>query len=143
MFKKIIAYTSTVIIAATVSGCASIVSDSNYPVAINSTPSGASYNIVNKKGVLVHSGTTPEQVTLKSGSSYFSGEKYQIAYVKENFEPKTTTLDTTVDGWYWANLLFGGLPGMLIFDPITGAMYKLPEKSHTSLSPLALKNKSE
>jgi hypothetical protein len=30
-----------------------------------------------------------------------------------------------VDGWYFGNLLFGGLIGLLIVDPATGAMYKL------------------
>lgn len=30
-----------------------------------------------------------------------------------------------VSGWYVANLLFGGLIGLLIVDPLTGAMYNL------------------
>ncbi len=30
-----------------------------------------------------------------------------------------------VDGWYWGNIVFGGLIGWLIVDPATGAMYKL------------------
>jgi hypothetical protein len=30
-----------------------------------------------------------------------------------------------VEGWYWGNILFGGLIGMIIVDPATGAMYKL------------------
>ena len=34
-----------------------------------------------------------------------------------------------LDGWYFGNLLFGGLIGMVIVDPITGAMYRL-EKSY-------------
>lgn len=143
MFKKIISCASIIIFANAVTGCASIVSDSHYPVSINSTPSGAGFDVVNKKGDMVHSGITPEQVNLKAGSGYFSGEKYQITYAKEDYSPKITTIDTTVDGWYWANLLFGGLIGMLIFDPITGAMYKLPEKSHTSLSPMKISEKSE
>ncbi|QEY58999.1 hypothetical protein FXF61_07350 [Pseudomonas sp. C27(2019)] len=136
MFIKTLRYASTIIIITATAGCASIVSESNYPVRINSTPAGAGYDIVNKKGDMVHSGVTPEQVTLKSGSSYFSGERYQVTYIKENYQPKIATLDTSVDGWYWANLIFGGLIGMLIVDPATGAMYKLPESTTTSLKPL-------
>lgn len=30
-----------------------------------------------------------------------------------------------MDGWYFGNILFGGLIGFLIVDPATGAMYTL------------------
>jgi len=30
-----------------------------------------------------------------------------------------------VNGWYFGNILLGGLIGMLIVDPATGAMYRL------------------
>jgi len=39
----------------------------------------------------------------------------------------------SISGWYWGNILFGGLIGMLIVDPITGAMYKLPKNTNVSL----------
>jgi hypothetical protein len=40
-----------------------------------------------------------------------------------------------VSGWYFGNLLFGGVIGMLIVDPLTGAMYNLtPEKIEQSMS---------
>ena len=34
-------------------------------------------------------------------------------------------MGSKVEGWYWGNILFGGLIGMIIVDPATGAMYKL------------------
>jgi hypothetical protein len=38
-------------------------------------------------------------------------------------------LDSSVSGWYFGNLAFGGVIGMLIVDPLTGAMYNLtPDK---------------
>jgi hypothetical protein len=44
------------------------------------------------------------------------------------------SVDCNVNGWYIDNNLFGGLIGMLIVDPITGAMYKLsPDKLDASL----------
>lgn len=40
-----------------------------------------------------------------------------------------------LSGWYFGNLVFGGLIGMLIVDPLTGAMYNLkPEKIEQPLT---------
>lgn len=33
-----------------------------------------------------------------------------------------------MNGWYFGNLLLGGAIGMLIVDPITGAMYRFRDK---------------
>ncbi|MDA8868601.1 hypothetical protein N9H91_02170 [Pseudomonadales bacterium] len=52
---------------------------------------------------------------------------------KVGFSPKEYTLNSSVDGWYFGNLLLGGLIGMLIVDPITGAMYNLPARVDVSL----------
>jgi len=109
-----------------VSGCASIVSDSSYPVAIHSTPDASNFTITNRSGVMVHSGITPTIVTLKAGAGYFKSETYNIKVSKEGYTDKTFVLTSSLDGWYWGNILVGGLIGMLIVDPITGAMYKLP-----------------
>ncbi len=116
------------------SGCASIVSDSSYPVNITSSPEQAGFEVVNSKGVTIQQGTTPEVVTLKSGTGYFGSETYTIKFQKEGYEEKTFTLDTSMDGWYVGNIVFGGLIGFLIVDPITGAMWKLPETATVSLS---------
>ncbi|MGF1773469.1 hypothetical protein L4C42_14270 [Vibrio wakamikoensis] len=109
------------------SGCSSIVSESQYPVSIDSSPSGASYEITNEDGLIVHSGTTPSSVTLKSGSGFFDGETYTIKITKKGYYDKSYTVDSSVDGWYFGNILFGGIIGMLIVDPATGAMFSLPE----------------
>lgn len=108
------------------SSCASIISDSAYPVAIQSVPDAANFTITNRSGATVHSGVTPTIVTLKAGAGYFKSESYSIKISKEGFADKTLVLTSSLDGWYWGNILFGGLIGMLIVDPISGAMYKLP-----------------
>ena len=118
------------------SGCASIVSDSQYPVSITSTPAGANFEVRNRAGKVIHSGTTPGNVTLKSGAGYFKGETYTIAFRKEGFADQQTTLNSSLDGWYWGNIVFGGLIGMLAVDPATGAMYKLPEDTAATLAPV-------
>lgn len=83
--------------------------------------------------MLVSSGVTPGQVTLKAGAGFFDGELYRISYKKDGYQDQVTIVDTEVDGWYWGNIIFGGLIGMLIVDPATGSMYKLPNSAHGNL----------
>jgi len=115
------------------SGCSSIVSKSDYPVSLDSTPSGAAYVLTNSKGVRVDSGVTPATVTLPSSAGYFQGEKYTLSVSMQGYSSRDYTFTASLDGWYFGNLLFGGLPGMLIVDPLTGAMFNLPEHVHVPL----------
>lgn len=145
--KKLGKLSALAVTALFATGCATIVSESTYPVNIKSTPSGASFTIKNRAGEQVSQGVTPQIVTLKAGAGYFKGEKYQITFTTPStFEGKgkkrkevagitrTIELDTSLDGWYLGgNLLFGGLVGWLIVDPLTGAMYKLPEEVNADL----------
>ncbi|WP_085714913.1 hypothetical protein [Pseudomonas sp. B28(2017)] len=112
--------------------------DGKDPANVSSTPSGTNFTINNKAGVVVHNGSTPNTVTQPSGRGYFKGEAYTITFKKEGYADASTTLDTSMSGWYWGNILIGGLIGMLVVDPMTGAMYKLPENAAGNLgSPLA------
>ncbi|AXY73906.1 hypothetical protein D3H65_07895 [Paraflavitalea soli] len=110
---------------ATLSSCASIVSKSNWPVTFHSNPVGANITITNKKGIEVYSGKTPATMKLKSGSGFFGKESYTVVLNLDGYEAKTLKLDCKLNGWYFGNILFGGLIGLLIVDPATGAMYKL------------------
>jgi uncharacterized protein (DUF2147 family) len=130
MKKKILALTLSMAIT---TGCSSIVSKSDYAVAINSTPGGSSFEITNRAGQKIESGVTPSTVTLKSSAGYFKGETYTLTLNKEGFSEKTYTISSSVDGWYFGNILLGGLIGMLIIDPATGAMYSLPDRVDISL----------
>lgn len=111
------------------SSCASIVSHSRWPVAVSSTPIGATVSIVNRRGSEVYSGVTPAAVSLKSGSSFFSREKYTLKFTMPGYETKTTMLEADINGWYFGNLVFGGFIGLLIVDPATGAMYRISQQS--------------
>ncbi|MDA1343699.1 MAG: hypothetical protein O2966_07555 [Proteobacteria bacterium] len=71
---------------------------------------------------------------MASGAGYFDGDKYTLSFKKEGFQEKIATLDTEVNGWYFGNILFGGIIGMLIVDPSTGAMFKLPESFGADLT---------
>jgi len=121
--------------AVTISSCASIVSKSDWPVSIQSTPSGVPFTITNKAGQIISSGKTPQSITLKSGAGYFSAERYTLQFVHKG---KLTTRELTAElnGWYIGNLGFGFLIGFLIVDPLTGAMYRLPESVNQNLEPI-------
>jgi hypothetical protein len=110
------------------SSCASIVSHSRWPVAINSMPVGAKVVIKNRAGQEVFSGVTPAATTLKSGAGFFQSESYTLTFSRDGFETKTSILSSKLNGWYFGNLFIGGLIGMLIVDPATGAMYRLDQK---------------
>lgn len=113
--------------------CSSIFSKSDYPVSINSSPDGATFSITNRAGQKVHSGTTPNTITLNSSAGFFKGETYTVILNKPGFTSKTYTINSSVDGWYFGNILLGGVIGMLIVDPATGAMFNLPEHVQVSL----------
>ena len=115
------------------SGCASIISKSEYPVMLNSSPSGAKVTIKNEIGNIVFTGKTPTSAVLKSGTAYFDKGKYTIIFEKEGHESNTQKLIAEFDSAYLGNILFGGLIGMLIVDPTTGAMWKLPHDVSASL----------
>lgn len=121
-FTKLMAIALVLIL----SGCASIVSRKDYPVAIDSAPSGVSFYITDSTGARVHSGTTPGSVTLRTKGGYFKSQAYTIFLERPGMPTKEYALRSGIDGWYWGNLLLGGLVGMLIVDPLTGAMFKLP-----------------
>jgi len=115
-------------------GCATIVAKSSQVVTVTSVPPGASVSIVNHAGTAVHSGNTPMTVTLKKGAGYFKAEHYLVRISKDGFQTRELRVDGAVNGWYFGNILFGGLIGMLAVDPSTGAMYTLrPEALDTTL----------
>jgi len=107
--------------------CATIFSKAKYPVTINSTPQGADVTITNRRGEQIFSGKTPNLIKLKPGGGYFTPARYTIKITKEGFTSKTVELRATINGWYFGNFVLGGLIGLLIVDPATGAMYKLKQ----------------
>lgn len=134
--KHIIA---TSVAALFLSGCATIFDGSSQPVLIKSVPEAATISITNRAGEKIHTGTTPATVTLKRGAGYFKSENYTVKVEKEGYQPKEIQIKGSINGWYVANLLFGGVIGLLIVDPITGAMYNLtPEAVTATLDAMAI-----
>ncbi|MCD6060429.1 MAG: hypothetical protein K0S16_740, partial [Moraxellaceae bacterium] len=121
-FKKIVACT-VVVSAGLASGCASIVSGGPRTVTISSSPSGVPFVIKNRAGTEVASGTTPSTQALPAKAGFFKGETYAVTYKPQWASEQTRTLNSNLNGWYWGNIIFGGLLGLLIVDPATGAMW--------------------
>uniref|UniRef100_A0A831UEG7 Lipoprotein n=1 Tax=Geobacter metallireducens TaxID=28232 RepID=A0A831UEG7_GEOME len=109
------------------SGCASIVSKSSWPVNVQSNPSGAKCVVSKEGGFPLHTGETPMTITLDSSSGFFQTAKYTITCNKEGYEKSSSQISSHLNGWYLGNIVFGGLIGLLIVDPATGAMYKLDD----------------
>ncbi len=106
-------------------GCASIVSKNTYPITISSTPSDVDITITDRRGRDIYHGTTPASLTLKSGDGFFQKADYLVGFEKAGYDRRIVPIHFKLDGWYFGNILFGGLIGLLIVDPATGAMYKL------------------
>lgn len=115
------------LLAGSLSGCASIVSKSNWPVTVQSNPTGAKCAIFKENGVQVHTGETPMTVTLDASDGFFSSAKYTVKCSKDGHPESSSELSAHLNGWYIGNIVFGGLIGILIVDPATGAMWKLDE----------------
>ncbi|MCD8174030.1 MAG: hypothetical protein LUD76_11365 [Alistipes sp.] len=110
-------------------GCASIFTKNSYPVTINSTPEGAEVEIYNKENRLIFTGQTPANTVLNASNGYMSKEIYILKFRKPGYKDYEYVLENKLEGWYFGNLLLGGIIGMLIVDPLTGSMYKVPETS--------------
>lgn len=115
-------------------GCATIVGKDVFPVTINSNPDGASILIKDEKDKKIFTGTTPTTVTLAAGESYFHAKTYYITFSKTGYVEQQAVVKASLSGWYFGNIIFGGLIGVLIVDPITGKMWKLPTDVSANLS---------
>lgn len=120
------------------SGCATIVGEKTQFVQVNSDPTGAHFAIKDNTGQLVVQGTTPQGVTLeKSDGSYFGKKEYQVTFSKDNYQPVTLPIKSSVNGWYiGGNFIFGGVIGWLAVDPFNGGMYTLrPKETKPMMTP--------
>ena len=134
MMKNFFVLLSAVLLLCTFSGCASIVSKSNWPVTVQTNPTGAHCTLYKGSGVQLQSGETPMTIVLDASNGYFSRAKYTLECKKEGYETSKSEFTSSMNNWYWGNILLGGLIGMVIVDPATGAMWKLDDTHVVSMS---------
>jgi hypothetical protein len=123
------------ILAFSAGGCASIVHGGNRLMAISSDPIGAKATISKANGEMVSVTTTPCTVSLDPKRGYFKGQSYDLKLELPGYQTAHVELRAEMSGWYWGNLVFGGLVGMLAVDPVTGSMWNItPNKIDQKLS---------
>jgi hypothetical protein len=132
--------------AVLLAGCASIIKGGEQGVSIGSNPTDATVTIhdlrTNREVFASH---TPATVTLKRGAGYFKGSRYRVTVEKPGYTKSEVLVEGSVNGWYiGGNLIFRGLIGYLIVDPLTGGMFTLqPEEVDTQLSKLSASVKQD
>ena len=115
------------------SGCASIVSDSRYDVSFESYPEGATVTVTDENGNDVHTAQTPFTATLEASDGFFDPMLHTATFELECHATGHEDVRPELDPWYLGNIILGGLLGMGLIDPATGAMWQLPEHVRTSL----------
>lgn len=114
--------------------CATITRTKPVPLAITSNPSGANVVVSNPAGKVVHEGNTPTSVILPASAGFYKAASYNLVFSKKGYPTKTMALKAGINPWYAGNIpMPGGAFGMLVVDPLTGAMWKLDEKIHAEL----------
>lgn len=109
-------------------GCASIVDGGNRKISVRSEPSDAKVTVYDQKGDELLAQQTPAVFRLQRGNGYFSGATYRLVVQKQGYQTTEIALKSKLNGWYFGNVLVGGLVGMLFVDPMTGAMWTLSPK---------------
>lgn len=115
---------TTLALVVTLTGCATIMDGGPKTVTVKSDPTDAHVRVFDKKGMEVTTQRTPAILSLERGGIY-STAKYRLVIEKEGYQPTEVTVRSTLNGWYLGNLIFGGPLGLLIIDPLTGAMWTL------------------
>lgn len=130
MNKKLLS-TITTLALLSLTSCATVVGLGPMEKFNVETPgvSGANFSIANSDGRIVAEGKTPQMVRLPAGTHYMQPERYTIHFDKKGYYPTYQTLEATINPWYFGNIVFGGLVvGMLIVDPLTGAMWTIHDE---------------
>ena len=119
MKKRLCGLMLLALIGVPLAGCATIVGGgTSQSVSIASQPAGATFVIKASSGIQFASGASPQTVTLPRK------HEYQIEFSAPGYQKQTMTLTQGINGWFWVNILFGGVVGMVI-DGVDGAMHKL------------------
>lgn len=119
-------------------GCASIFSGQSQNVTLSSPDTDVTVKIYNRDGMQVASGVAPNTFNLKRGAGFFRSEEYKLVVSKPGYEDQTITTLSRLNGFYLANIIFGGVVGMLVIDPATGAMWEFDNITIPKLTPIKL-----
>ena len=117
------------------SGCASIISKSNFDVSVSSNAPESTVTVRNpRSGVVISTGDAPLVVNLKSADAIFTPASY-MCEVKDKATNKkqVRVINASICPWFFGNFIWGGLIGMGI-DAASGAMYQLDSAVYVHFS---------
>lgn len=104
-------------------------------MTISTQPAGAKASIRKTGGEAVSVQSTPCTVSLNPKKAYFKGQSYTVKLELAGYQTTEVELRPALSGWYFGNIVFGGLIGMLAVDPVTGSMWNIePGKIEQRLS---------
>lgn len=123
--KFLVVLAVTGLLAAGLWGCATIVSGTTQEMTFQSEPPGA---VVKVDGRPL--GKTPMTIQLDRMSSQ------SLTFELEGYKTITMPLTTTLEPWFWGNILIGGLIGSTT-DGVSGAVYEYsPSQYYVSMHPI-------
>jgi hypothetical protein len=136
--------------AAVLGGCASIISGTTQEMSFQTSPDAVVVTLIrhvpeelywpdkNGRGTPIKKpareesrilGTTPFTLQLDKAKDQ------TVAFSKEGYKPVTIKLATRLDGWFWGNIVFGGLVGSTT-DSMSGAVHEYsPSQFFVTLNP--------
>lgn len=125
--KKIYLSFTILITVLIFTSCATIFKGSSQDISIKSTPDKANIVIKTMGGVEVYTGVTPTTTSLSKKREYL------VTIKLDGYKESTVQITQSLQGWFWGNLLCGGVIGMII-DYTSGSMWDLePESINISL----------
>ena len=117
------------VIAGFTVNCASIAHGTRQDISVQSTPSNADVVVKCAKDAAFNAPPTPAEITLKRNRG-----GCLITVSKDGYEPRTFRLTRQLSGWYIANILIGGVIGLII-DAADGAMFNLSPNNIVAVLP--------
>ena len=121
---------TTALLAVLCFNCASVVHQTTQQVPVKSDPPGAAVTVACGDVYNDPKLTTPTTVTLHRKPDICT-----LKLSKENYQEKELTFTKAVSGWYWGNILIGGIVGLIV-DAANGAMFdRRPKDVDVKLEP--------
>lgn len=113
IFRQAVSLITIAILLISMTNCSSIMNGSKQEVSFNSEPNGAKIFI---NGVSM--GTTPTKLMLKRGETHI------IEIRLDGYKTYRITTSKGITGWFWGNLICGGIIGFVI-DLATGNAFDI------------------
>jgi len=123
---RFVRFLSLAVVVSQLNACATIVHGRSQELEILSKPEGARVTI-EPAGVEL---TTPGVVKLERKHDQL------VTYELDGYEPRARQVTAQISGWFFVNLILGGLIGMAVDFGTGGAYYLEPDPVTVELKPI-------